>query len=381
MNVLMLSIDRGLLGKGQLGDVVERHIEYGKRVERLDIIVMSKKGYDINKISDNVTAYPTNSNGTIGFILDAIKIGKKFKGIDLIVCQDPIVGLAGYFIKKKTGAKLLINLHGDYVGNKLSKDRRYNSWWGSLISKFVLNRADAIRVMSQGMMDRLIKMGFDSNKIKVISTPVDIERFIRYPDVKQENKKQIESLASSKMQKGKKHILMVGRKDKVKDFDTLCRAINLVHDKYKNVGLWLVGNYHFGPEGVGTLPLKQEIKDSIVVSFNEKSKDLPAYYYSSYLTVLSSTSESFGKVLVEANACGKPVVATETTGAKEIVQDGYNGFLVPIGDAEALAEKIFELLNDPKKAKKMGEDGRKLVKEKFSNNTQKIITYWKEIVA
>ena len=55
--------------------------------------------------------------------------------------------------------------------------------------------------------------------------------------------------------------------------------------------------------------------------------------------VSSSAHESFGKVLVEANACGKPVVAKTTTGAKDIVNDGVNAYLVPVGDAQALAEK------------------------------------------
>ena len=114
-----------------------------------------------------------------------------------------------------------------------------------------------------------------------------------------------------------------------------------------------------------------------------KIENLAAYYKASDIFVLSSASESFGKVLVEANACGKPVVSTATTGAKEIVQDGYNGFLVPIGDYEALAEKILNLLDDPKKAKEMGENGKELMKQKFDGkiNTEKIVEFWDDIIS
>ncbi len=76
MNILMISLDKGLLGKRQLGDVVERHIEYGKNVESLDIIVFAKKGYENFTLSTNVKAYPTNSRKKIMYPFDALRIAK-----------------------------------------------------------------------------------------------------------------------------------------------------------------------------------------------------------------------------------------------------------------------------------------------------------------
>ena len=72
----MISIDRGLLGKGQLGDVLERHAEYGKHVDRLDIIVFSAPGFSENKISQNVSSFPTNSKSKIK-VCQVIKKTKK----------------------------------------------------------------------------------------------------------------------------------------------------------------------------------------------------------------------------------------------------------------------------------------------------------------
>ena len=106
----MISLDKGLLGKGQLGDVVERHKKYGEFVEKLDIIVFSKKGFAKYQISDNVTAYPTNSCCKLKYAGDARKIGKKLFGenkYNLIVTQEPfLTGLVGTRLKKQFGNQI-----------------------------------------------------------------------------------------------------------------------------------------------------------------------------------------------------------------------------------------------------------------------------------
>jgi N,N'-diacetylbacillosaminyl-diphospho-undecaprenol alpha-1,3-N-acetylgalactosaminyltransferase len=174
----------------------------------------------------------------------------------------------------------------------------------------------------------------------------------------------------------RKLILFVGRKDKVKDIGTFFKAMREVINKKgkDNVNFYLVGDY-------ARKDIPDDLREAVFSGVDRmESKDMPATYYVSYLLVSASLSESFGKVMVEANACGKPVVATDTTGAKEIIKDGYNGFLVPVGDAEQLTEKILYLLDYSDKAKEMGENGRKVVKEKFSDNLQIITDYWKQIV-
>src|SRR3989344_1486410 len=104
MKVLIISIDKGLLGQGQLGDVVERHKKYGDFCDRLDIIVLAKKGFSEYKISDKVTAYPTNSYSKLRYGCDAYKIGKKLfqeNNYDLIITQTPFIdGLVGLKLKK-----------------------------------------------------------------------------------------------------------------------------------------------------------------------------------------------------------------------------------------------------------------------------------------
>jgi len=80
-------------------------------------------------------------------------------------------------------------------------------------------------------------------------------------------------------------------------------------------------------------------------------------------------------------ACGLPVIATDTTGSKEIIKDGVNGFLVPIGDSEALSRKILYLLNNPDKAKEIGKAGKQMIIEKFNQEKiiEKIVKFWKDL--
>jgi glycosyltransferase involved in cell wall biosynthesis len=372
MKILMLSIDKGLLGQGQLGDVVERHKKYGEFCDRLDIIVLCKKGYEKNKISDKVTVYPTNSLTRYNFFCDAYKIGKKLflENKYQLVIGGWFSGLSAWWLKKKFKTKLLLTFHGDFWQNRAGLQSLWHNYFLLFISKFLMRRADGIRVVSEGLKSKLVKMGMMENKIRAIPTPMDLSRFENYQDTEIWSDLR-EKAADSKI------VLMGGRKDAVKDFDTLFNALNLVYEKDEKVCLWLVGNYNNFEE------IKEKIKlpkEQVGCFGMVKTGDLPAYYKTADLFVSSSKSESLGKMSIEANACGKPVISTATTGAKEIIQDGVNGFLVPIGDAKKMAEKIIYLLNNPELAKQMGENGRKIVMEKYSDNLSKIINFWKELV-
>lgn len=82
---------------------------------------------------------------------------------------------------------------------------------------------------------------------------------------------------------------------------------------------------------------------------------LPSYY-----------REGVPKVLIEAAACGRPIVTTDMPGCREIVHDGENGFLIPPKDSTALAEALRTLLTDSALRTEMGREGRRIVKEEFS---------------
>jgi glycosyltransferase involved in cell wall biosynthesis len=73
-------------------------------------------------------------------------------------------------------------------------------------------------------------------------------------------------------------------------------------------------------------------------------------------------------VLLEAMACGRPVVATETPGMSEYVADGETGLLVPPGDADALADALSSLLAEPERARELGRAGRRAIESNFTTS-------------
>ena len=371
----MISLDRTLLGADYSGDVLERHKKYANLAGQLDIIVFSKKGFSKKKFNENLRIYPTNSKTKLNYILNAYEIIRSIywpDKFDLVVCQDPfLTGLAGWIVKKRFKVPLLVHFHGDFWQNRywlIEKGRWWFNWFFLILSKFIVSKSNGIRVVSSGIKDKLIEKGVNKRKIKVIPTPVDLEKFVRCNPVK------VKKLRSED-HSGRKVLINVGRKDPSKDYKTLYKAISLVYQDYKKLAFWQIGSNDY-------LPGKIKADENLILTSVNKinQEELSNYYHASDIYISSSCSESLGKVLIEAMAAGLPVVATETTGSKEIVKDGENGFLVPIGDSETLAKKILFLLNDPKKAKEMGQTGRKIAREKFNQEkiTKKIINFWKE---
>lgn len=355
MRVLMISLDKTLLGADYSGDAVERHKEYAQRAGHLDIIVFSKRGLAKKEIDSNLAIYPTNSLTKLNYVRDAFKIAKeiiKQNKIDLVVTQTPFfTAWVGWEVKKIFKIPLLIHFHGDFWQNKYWLNERWliNRLLFRL-SKKTVKRADGLRVVSSGIKNKLVASGIDSDKIRIIPTPIDIEKFYFY------DTKEVEKLR--KTYENKKVIINVGRKDKAKDYPTLEKAISLIKKKRDDIIFLQIG--------AKTNKFKQS--------------ELIKYYPASDVYVSSSSHESFGKVLIEAMAAGLPIVATATTGSKEIIKDGKNGFLVPVGNAEALAEKVLFLLDHLEEANEMRKQGQ-ITAQKFGKEKtiQKIINFWQEL--
>lgn len=106
------------------------------------------------------------------------------------------------------------------------------------------------------------------------------------------------------------------------------------------------------------------------VAFTGHREDVPAVLAALDLFVMPSLFEPFGRVLIEAMAASRPIVATRAGGVPEIVLDGETGLLVPPGDDAALAEAALALLADPARARRLGDAGRRRVAEAFTLEAQ-----------
>ncbi len=107
-----------------------------------------------------------------------------------------------------------------------------------------------------------------------------------------------------------------------------------------------------------------------------------AVYQKSHIVTLPSMYEGVPTALLEAAACGRPLVATDISGCRAIVNDGVNGFLVPLNDPTALALALEKLIVDKELRLQMGESGRRMVLDQFTDsfiNDQTFAVYQKLI--
>lgn len=139
------------------------------------------------------------------------------------------------------------------------------------------------------------------------------------------------------------NLVFVGRAEPRKGLDMLLEAVPLVREVHPEVRLLVVG-IEEGPE-----------KREGVVWLGRLADDLiPAAYRSASIMISPALGwESFGIVLIEAMACGLPVVASDIPGYRYVVEDGVQGTLVPPGDSRALATALLELVEDESKRKAM----------------------------
>lgn len=128
----------------------------------------------------------------------------------------------------------------------------------------------------------------------------------------------------------------------------------------------LVGNIDpTHPEGIPSETLEAWQKEGIVEWWGERP-NMATILFQAHIVCLPSYREGLPKVLVEAAACGKPIVATDVPGCREIVEEGKNGILVPSKDVDGLALALNRLLSNTALRISMGREGREKVVSEFS---------------
>ncbi len=162
---------------------------------------------------------------------------------------------------------------------------------------------------------------------------------------------------------------LVGRISPWKGQDVFLRAAAHVRRDFPEARFQIIGSALFGEEAYEAQMrgLAAELGLNGAVEFTGFRSDVPQLIEALDVLVHASTlPEPFGQVVVEGMAAGKPVVATDGGGVKEIIEDGRTGLLVPMGNAGAMADALLRLLRDPDLCRRMGEAGARHVRENFT---------------
>jgi glycosyltransferase involved in cell wall biosynthesis len=225
-----------------------------------------------------------------------------------------------------------------------------------LLDGFLAKRSSGIIVVSQAVKDRFSWL--KSNKINVIYNGVDIRKFTPAASGDEARKKL--GLSGSDIVIG-----TVGRLSSEKGLECLILAAQNLVKAHSGTKFLVIGD---GNEKYRCF-LQDKIKrlnlgpNFIFTGFRE---DVPEVLRCADIFCLPSLTEGFNRALLEAMACGLPVVATSAGGNVEIVRDGISGFLVPPGNPDMLVSAIVKLIQNKERAGNMGIEGRRIVEKKFS---------------
>ena len=203
--------------------------------------------------------------------------------------------------------------------------------------------ADHIFVASSVTQRSLTNIGIDANKISVIPYGSPIETF--QPQLKSDDCFRV---------------IFIGRFSPLKGIHYLLQAWKELKSKnqLKNAQLVFVGENRFPQKWLEERysGLYQQIPSVSHFSLNQ-------YYSQASILVLPSLIDGFGLVVVEAMACGIPVIITANTGASDIITDGVEGFIIPIRDVEALKDKLEWCYSHPQELAEMGRAARRKAEE------------------
>jgi len=153
---------------------------------------------------------------------------------------------------------------------------------------------------------------------------------------------------------GAVHLLYVGRISKEKNLDVLAQAYRQLRDEGLPIQLYLVG------DGPYLQALHEAMPEAIFTGYL-RGKELAAAYASADVFVFPSTTDTFGNVVIEAQASGVPVIVSDTGGPKELVEENVNGVVTKSHDVEDLARAIRDLVNDKRKRHQMSRQARQAV--------------------
>ena len=225
------------------------------------------------------------------------------------------------------------------------------------IVKYTLKHADLFTSDSNYLRDVAIGYGAPSNNSYVINWGVDFKVFNPFSKpAKNELKANLNVCPI---------VISTRSFEYVYNIDIIIKAIPFVLKKVPNVKFILKNGYGTkGPE-LMNLTRKMGVADyTIIIDKMEDYDKMPYYLNMSDIYISVPSSDSTSVSLLEAMACGLPVIVSDLPANREWVKDGWNGYIVPTRDEKALADAIVNLLMDGEKRKIFGKRNYELVKEK-----------------
>ena len=252
---------------------------------------------------------------------------------EIVISTPGPIGLLGCLIAKVMKIKCVGVFHTDFVlqAKQIIQEDIIITFLEKYIHWFY-SQMDEVRVTTKEYANILESRGVSRSKLRFLPKGIDPDLFTPVLDV---------SLCSPKKDTGDFQLLYAGRISKDKNLDFLISVFEKILTRNPNAKLKLVG------EGPYLEDLKAKHKHLQGLQFYGKvsRKDLPKLYSFSDLLLFPSTTDTFGMVVLEAQACGLPVIVTNQGGPKEIIKHGTTGLILEANHIPAWVESIEKLIN------------------------------------
>ena len=273
-------------------------------------------------------------------IPELVQIIKK-ENIEIVHARSRVPAWAAYLAARRTGVVFITTCHGYYRKHPFS----YVMGWAKRV--IVLSN-----VIGRHMID---DFNCPHERIRLVPRSVDLEKFTY--------------LSPDEKRKEDFNVGIIGRITPLKGHTYFIKAMAKAVKSIPNLKIWIIGD---APESKGTY--KEELQILVKrlglgnsTQFLGNQRDIPGILASLDLVVMATTTpEAFGRVIIEAQAAGVPVVATQVGGAADIIEDGRTGQLVPPADADSIAEATVKIFQDKKLAALLAQAAFKKVKEKYN---------------
>jgi glycosyltransferase involved in cell wall biosynthesis len=345
----------------------------------------ARQGYDVHVIAGRKGLQPKDEywkgvsihRVSVPFNLNALALVRRMvgDGSEWVVHTHATCGVFMAALRRIGRVPLVSHSHGTSrshhvpvrfkSGNLVVDYSQLGITYDMIREKLLWRSADRVLAVSQTLMNDIHdSYGIPTERLRVVYNGADTGLF--RPDGSSEIPKPLAGLA------GKKIVLYVGHFGLRKGIFFLIRAMKLLKREVPDSHLVCIGGV---PKWLGNGDywgiLNREIEtngvaDSVTLLDKVKNTSLPDYYRAASVFALPSYYETISKVTMEAMACGLPVVATNSGGIPEVVDDRVTGLVVPYASVEALASSLATLLKDEALSRRMGQAGRAKIERLFT---------------
>lgn len=372
IKILTIGTDKSLLEEGSVA--YNRQVEYYKNFELAHILVLGN--------SQKLVLEKTNPNNSVKFFsyggsnrifsylktfFGHLKEVRKNK-YDIIYVQDVMYcGILGYVFRIFSNhSKFITQIHGDYLDNPLWINQRLENKFLNIVGKFLARKSDFVRCVSNRIVIYLNEK-LKIEKEKLVSLPIGIngdEFNVKDVDINKREKK----------------IIFCGRLISEKEPLFFCNIVIPILKKHHEFSVQFIGEGNLKDE-----ILKKFTYESCGVDLTNRvemlgfmgARAVARYYKAGFCLIHTAFWEGWGLPMVEASACGLPVITTDNGCAGEVIVDEVNGIVRDSKDVKVFETELERLINDKVLYEKMCSEGAKLANEwtfeSMRNKTEKFL--------